>query len=1222
MSGLQLRPTLSSFFTGIVTAFFAVFLFASPAFGAQGEAYLIVPDMVLGNVEGTEEVFSSLYTELEKQGVLAENIVNFRYDPYDGITTIIEELSTELDTLTQVTGDTEISILGYGVGGLIIRNYLESESFRDNIESVVFGATPHEGSIAYTEHIYGKNITYLNAWERLYWEGKEVPMLMKQVLPTNLPLVGVTLEDEALTPLREAVTYSIIDDLKNREQDPDSPIKNLQVTNLRPSGYFDGWYYTPKNIGQNQATTNQVTTSVNLANSVVLNLEKRTGDGYISKAGASFAEGITRDYWAKHEEIIHQGIRDVLTGLGLSTSGIANYHPQSIYDNGIYQYPREYHTLGFKVDITEDSEVASLPDLTFPDTVKYQEEGRILYFQTTYRTLRSNFILDNPISLSLKSHGRQTIYLSQFLANSRDSISYRFDSFESEVGEEFTFTQTLSPYCSGINENVKCTFNTFEERNIWTVSSREWIQYPIVLVHGILGSINADMLFSIDKDANTGFTGSNVSILGMNPTGDTISGEQWYTIPFMDKSWDRMIPTLEAGGLEQNKDFFVFSYDWRYPNQVSAYRFKEYIEKVQDVTDSKKVNVVAHSMGGLVARAYIEDMANPFVSYDGNITNESESLREPYQNNIARFVMAGTPNMGSGTAIPRWYGGDTISGNIGLTGTISYYGMQWYLDAVSPDFGKEVVRRLPWGQVTQRPFAKDQLRRQAPSTRDLLPTYDQTMLARVHTPTLLNPANFEEAWLPRISDNVFLDTLNSRSNSEDSNLKGIDTLAIAGVGQDTIKEVHFLKENPVWRPLNFFYHPWSAWGIINNDETYWFDKLVKNLVGDNTVLQQSVHNLSTDIVSNSLVELDNQDAETAYEHGTIYLFEDTLRLAINKVFPDFADIISEEVVNEYIKDSVTVNIYSPADISVTLSDGTVVSKEMPESEMIEKGIVYISQGEGGHKSLFIPNISEGEYEVQVNGTGEGEYTLQTKYADDEGQLVYARVTSETFEGKEEAYSFSIEKDEEGKISEEAITLVPSNTPPVATLDQETYEGVEGDEIIFDGASSNDEDGDTLRYQWAITDGEGNEVVATEFTENPSYAYTFEELFTGTVTLTVTDGELEDFVTSEIVIRALTFEEKISQIQGLLESLEEDTSYMRSKKRLWIQLVDLLELPQVEKSDRLQRVVKSLLQIDIERSLILDNKLERTWMWWRRMDLINDRNEETLRVTQEKLKDLL
>ena len=60
---------------------------------------------------------------------------------------------------------------------------------------------------------------------------------------------------------------------------------------------------------------------------------------------------------------------------------------------------------------------------------------------------------------------------------------------------------------------------------------------------------------------------------------------------------------------------------------------------------------------------------------------------------------------------------------------------------------------------------------------------------------------------------------------------------------------------------------------------------------------------------------------------------------------------------------------------------------------------------------------------------------------------------------------------------------------------------------------------------------------------------------------------------------------------------------------------------MEKSDRLQRVVKNLLQRDIERSLIIDNKLENTWMWWRRTDLVNDRNEETLRVAKEKLKDL-
>ena len=57
------------------------------------------------------------------------------------------------------------------------------------------------------------------------------------------------------------------------------------------------------------------------------------------------------------------------------------------------------------------------------------------------------------------------------------------------------------------------------------------------------------------------------------------------------------------------------------------------------------------------------------------------------------------------------------------------------------------------------------------------------------------------------------------------------------------------------------------------------------------------------------------------------------------------------------------------------------------------------------------------------------------------------------------------------------------------------------------------------------------------------------------------------------------------------------------------------------NDRLKEIIIGILESDIERSLWIDDRLERTWMWWRRTDLVNDRNEETLRVTKEKIKDL-
>jgi pimeloyl-ACP methyl ester carboxylesterase len=55
-----------------------------------------------------------------------------------------------------------------------------------------------------------------------------------------------------------------------------------------------------------------------------------------------------------------------------------------------------------------------------------------------------------------------------------------------------------------------------------------------------------------------------------------------------------------------NPSLFVFPYDWRQDNNQSADKLREYIQCVQQFYPTgTKINVVAHSMGGLVVRRYI-----------------------------------------------------------------------------------------------------------------------------------------------------------------------------------------------------------------------------------------------------------------------------------------------------------------------------------------------------------------------------------------------------------------------------------------------------------------------------------------------------------------------------------------------------------------------------------------------------------------------------------------
>ena len=60
-------------------------------------------------------------------------------------------------------------------------------------------------------------------------------------------------------------------------------------------------------------------------------------------------------------------------------------------------------------------------------------------------------------------------------------------------------------------------------------------------------------------------------------------------------------------GQKLKPSLFVFPYDWRLPIEESAEKLAEYVEVVAQFYPGKKVNVITHSMGSLVARRYIID---------------------------------------------------------------------------------------------------------------------------------------------------------------------------------------------------------------------------------------------------------------------------------------------------------------------------------------------------------------------------------------------------------------------------------------------------------------------------------------------------------------------------------------------------------------------------------------------------------------------------------------
>lgn len=93
------------------------------------------------------------------------------------------------------------------------------------------------------------------------------------------------------------------------------------------------------------------------------------------------------------------------------------------------------------------------------------------------------------------------------------------------------------------------------------------------------------------------------------PLLDMLSSRGGYREYLVDDLSSRRTST--GCDLSQTKDrrptLFVFAYDWRRDNSENATALKEYVDCIRQFHQNVRVNILAHSMGGIIARRYILD---------------------------------------------------------------------------------------------------------------------------------------------------------------------------------------------------------------------------------------------------------------------------------------------------------------------------------------------------------------------------------------------------------------------------------------------------------------------------------------------------------------------------------------------------------------------------------------------------------------------------------------
>lgn len=141
------------------------------------------------------------------------------------------------------------------------------------------------------------------------------------------------------------------------------------------------------------------------------------------------------------------------------------------------------------------------------------------------------------------------------------------------------------------------------------------VKRPLILVPGIMGSdlyqrIPRKPLGRIWPPINN--RGQIMSPLILISGGNRFTPKAGSLFRF---AYDGLIRALEAMGYVENDTLFFFPYDWTDTCNRNGWRLNRFIRRIANQSKDNKVDVINHSMGGIVTRAAIQlHGALPFVA--------------------------------------------------------------------------------------------------------------------------------------------------------------------------------------------------------------------------------------------------------------------------------------------------------------------------------------------------------------------------------------------------------------------------------------------------------------------------------------------------------------------------------------------------------------------------------------------------------------------------------
>jgi pimeloyl-ACP methyl ester carboxylesterase len=210
---------------------------------------------------------------------------------------------------------------------------------------------------------------------------------------------------------------------------------------------------------------------------------------------------------------------------------------------------------------------------------------------------------NTPIDIENATPGRVKVNRSKFINNENFDVYY-FGSSGSSFDFQYNWwgsPEGPSKYCYSPDDCYYEKFNDEVDFSNWLTS--ETFHDPVIIIPGILGSQKEN--------------------------------DKWQMDPVLH-TYDNLYQEFVNNGYVPEKDLFEFPYEWRDSNVENAKLLKAKIKKIKEKNNWPKVDIVAHSMGGLLAREYIES--------------------DYYKDDVDQLITLGTPHNGAPEAYLKWDG--------------------------------------------------------------------------------------------------------------------------------------------------------------------------------------------------------------------------------------------------------------------------------------------------------------------------------------------------------------------------------------------------------------------------------------------------------------------------------------------------------------------------------------------------------------------------------------